>query len=251
MRIRRNQHVTTTIARHPRLRLILDAPTGLSLTVQDPPNTLKLSVSFCQPMDQDQSLSWTGLTPVEDRNLAGRKEEEIWTMDRYISANEVFRRRLAGDEGEDGSPQRRPTLTAGATANAKQVCDGRIKVGTVPRVRHEFSSMAHAFKLSENIWPRYAIQPRNSKYRLRLIPLWSYSEVNGSHGGILRIAAREAEQVRKWLRMALEAGGSPRTGRRWTLAANHLEKHIVETAYSGIYDLDDRHDVHGMMNPMI
>ena len=126
-------------------------------------------------------------------------DPEIWSMDRYVSLNEVLigtkllmRERMVLEDRI--SPSSEPTFPSIASRMAPY---------------HVYATMfivgAHLKGFVDHI---LILCDRELQFRLKSPPrlLWSFSEI-GPGAGVLRIAGHEVEEVRKWLREAMEAGG--------------------------------------------
>ncbi|WVN85024.1 uncharacterized protein L203_100165 [Cryptococcus depauperatus CBS 7841] len=131
-------------------------------------------------------------------------KEEIWSMDRYASNNEVYvgkrlvmrerivldnKNTLKDDHGEGGLSKIASQLSPYNVYATALFLGSRFAA---------FSS--HLAQLSH----------QTRQYQLKEPPrlVWSFSEVDQSTGaGVVRVAATEVEEARRWLRGAMTAGG--------------------------------------------
>ncbi|WWD18463.1 hypothetical protein CI109_102915 [Kwoniella shandongensis] len=129
------------------------------------------------------------------------KDEEIWSMEKYGSTNEVFigeklvmRERMVLDNAT--FPQIRK---GGLSEIARQLAPYNIYATLLLLGPHLIQLLNYLKTLAD----------RTRQFQLKEPPglIWSFSETEEGQGGVLRIAAREVEDARKWLRGVLYAGG--------------------------------------------
>lgn len=136
--------------------------------------------------------------------------QEIWGMDRYSSTNEIWiggtlamRESLVLDNDAaltaNGTPDARLTRVAHRLAPYHVYCTVLIAGPRMVTLLRDLAHLAEAERQMKSMRPAALV--------------WSFSEVFGEKsafqcsGGILRLAAVETEDIRKWLRVALERGG--------------------------------------------
>ncbi|WRT67772.1 uncharacterized protein IL334_004745 [Kwoniella shivajii] len=147
---------------------------------------------FILPQDKTASiliLDWVN----SGRGQRSTFGEEIWSMEKYNSTNEVF-------IGDRLAMREKMILDNSSSDVSKQLSPYNIYATLI------FSG-PHLTKLMKVLkqW-----SDKSRQFQLKLPPglVWSFSEIDSESGaGIVRVAGRETEDVRIWLRGCLEAGG--------------------------------------------
>lgn len=148
--------------------------------------------------DGEDSVSVpNGLQELAKANPTADRDTEVWAMGYYSSTNEVLihdkvvaRERMVLDNGDLDSKDWSPTALRLAPYHVYATV--MIYGPPFQALREHFARMVDG----------------TSQFQLPLPPklLWSYSATS-EDGGVVRVAAVEVEDVRDWLRAALETGG--------------------------------------------
>ncbi|KAK8858570.1 hypothetical protein IAR55_002799 [Kwoniella newhampshirensis] len=160
---------------------------------------------FVLPPDGTASiliLDWVNSGRGQQRSASKySEEEEIWSMEKYGSTNEVFlgeklvmRERMMLDSKQINKKNHK-TLSL----IAKQLAPYNI-YATLLLLGPRLAQLLDHLK---------TLTDRTRQFQLKEPPgiVWSFSETEEGQGGVLRVAAREVEDARKWLRGVLYAGG--------------------------------------------
>ncbi|ORX40106.1 UreD urease accessory protein-domain-containing protein [Kockovaella imperatae] len=122
---------------------------------------------------------------------------EIWSMDEYISTNEVTHRDkiLMREKMVLNNANR----SMNGTSIATRLSPYHV-YGTVLILGPHFAPLiAHLVAMCD--------ATRQFKMSRPVDILWSFSPIQDGKGGVLRIAGKEVEDVRRWLKEAFQAGG--------------------------------------------
>lgn len=134
----------------------------------------------------------------------GDGQGEVWSVDRYDSVNEILvgkslimreRMNLVNHSSSD--------LAADASLRpvAKRLAPYAVYATVLLYGPHLASLLEYLRKLCDT----------TTQFQLKEVPglVWSYSDTSGADGlgGVLRIAGREVEETRVWLRRVFERGG--------------------------------------------
>lgn len=136
-----------------------------------------------------------------DRLSTGDDDEEVWAMEFYASTNEVFvgeeavvmRERMVLDN-TSSRPKAQNTLSR----TAKHLAPYHVYATILILGPHTAPLRAHLQSLSLAASQMQISRPSGI--------LWAFSQTD-EQGGVLRLAGKEVEDVKGWLREAMEVGG--------------------------------------------
>lgn len=163
------------------------------------------SQRFVLPSDGSASvlvLDW--FNSGRGASFASEGSAEIWSMDKYISTNEVMlgnqivmREKMSLDNTIAGIAKSKGDLTM----VGKKLAPYHVYATVLIHGPHFARFLAHLRMIVD----------KTTQYQLKSPPslIWSYSDTSGEqgHAGVLRLAAGSVEEVRIWLRTAMEQGG--------------------------------------------
>ncbi|WVQ73217.1 hypothetical protein IAR50_002783 [Cryptococcus sp. DSM 104548] len=163
-------------------------------------STYSQAQRFCLPPDGSASaliLDWVNSGRGQRPDWS---DEEIWSMDKYASTNEV----MVGDKlvmRERMVLENPPATNSQELSHiAHQLAPYNI-YATLLIIGPHFASLGKYIK---------SYGDRMRQFQLATPPglVWSFSEVDEKLGaGVVRVAARETEDVRRWLRAVMAGGG--------------------------------------------
>jgi len=128
-------------------------------------------------------------------------QAEVWSMDSYASTNEVWigERRVMRERTLLDNAQMTTSSREGLSSVAARLAPYNVYATIFilgPQLR---SLLSHLYELTDKERQFQVSRPANL--------IWSYSPTEEGRGGVLRIAGKDVEDVRIWLRLILEKGG--------------------------------------------